>query len=124
MTDPGTGKLYYVELPATDIARSAAFYRDVFGWTIRTRGDGATSFDDRAGHVSGTWTTEGPPADQPGFLLYVSVTDAAAASEAIEAAGGSIVKTADLAAVDIVATFRDPAGNLLGIHQYEPENAT
>jgi hypothetical protein len=34
------GKLCYVEIPATDVAASAAFYAGVFGWTIRTRGDG------------------------------------------------------------------------------------
>src|SRR5262249_32580573 len=36
------GKICYVEMPASDPARSAEFYRAVFGWTIRTRGDGAT----------------------------------------------------------------------------------
>ena len=30
----GNGKICYVEMPATDIERSAAFYRAVFGWTI------------------------------------------------------------------------------------------
>ena len=34
----GNGKICYVEMPATDIERSAAFYRAVFGWTIRIRG--------------------------------------------------------------------------------------
>jgi len=122
LTDTDTGKLYYVELPATDVARSAAFYRDVFGWNIRERGDGATSFDDRAGNVSGTWSTHLPIAEEPGFRLYISVADAAAASEAIANAGGAIVEAPDLAAVDIVATFRDPAGDLLARHQYKPEN--
>jgi predicted enzyme related to lactoylglutathione lyase len=125
MTDPApsTGKLYYIEIPATDVAQSAAFYRDVFGWTIRTRGDGATAFDDTAGHVSGTWTTARPAADQPGFRIYLSVVDAVAASAAIEGAGGTIVEPADPSVVDIVGVFRDPAGNLLGIHQYNPDNA-
>ena len=35
------GKICYVEMPATDIARSADFYRRVFGWQIRQRGDGS-----------------------------------------------------------------------------------
>jgi predicted enzyme related to lactoylglutathione lyase len=118
------GALYYVEMPARDIAESAAFYRDVFGWTVRTRGDGATAFDDGVGAVSGVWTADRDPADDPGFRLIVSVADAVASSTRIEAAGGTMVTTADPTAVDIVAYFRDPAGNLLGIHQYKPENAS
>jgi predicted enzyme related to lactoylglutathione lyase len=122
MTD-GYGKLYYVEMPARSVEESAAFYRDVFGWNIRSRGDGATAFDDGAGAVSGTWMTGVAPSDEPGFRLYISVEDAVAASARIEAAGGTIVTAADPNVVDIVAHFRDPAGDLLGIHQYKPENA-
>ncbi len=122
MTDM-TGMLYYIELPATSVEESAAFYQKVFGWESRARGDGATAFDDAAGHVSGVWTTDRMAADEPGFRIYISVTDAVAASAAIEAEGGTIVQAADTSAVDIVAYFRDPAGNLLGIHQYNPANA-
>ena len=59
-----TGKLCYIELPATDVLRSAEFYRDVFGWHIRNRDDGEVSFDDTVHSVSGTWVLGGtrPPA--------------------------------------------------------------
>jgi uncharacterized protein len=40
------GKVCYLEIPAVDVERSADFYRDVFGWAIRRRGDGALAFDD------------------------------------------------------------------------------
>ena len=49
------GKICYLEIPAIDIARSADFYKTVFGWNIRKRGDGSISFDDATGEVSGTW---------------------------------------------------------------------
>jgi predicted enzyme related to lactoylglutathione lyase len=39
----GNGKICYVEIPATDIPRSVAFYQTVFGWNIRRRGDGQTA---------------------------------------------------------------------------------
>ena len=42
----GNGKICYIEIPATDISRSAHFYARSFGWNIRRRGDGATAFDD------------------------------------------------------------------------------
>src|SRR6185369_7181581 len=51
----GNGKICYVELPATNIAESAEFYKKVFGWNIRKRGNGSTAFDDSVGEVSGSW---------------------------------------------------------------------
>lgn len=111
------GKICYIELPADDIARSAEFYRSVFGWTIRTRGDGATAFDDGAGEVSGTWIVGRPASENPGLLVYIMVTDAGAATAAITAAGGVIVKPVDPAEPVVFAHFRDPAGNVLGIYQ-------
>jgi uncharacterized protein len=44
----GNGKICYIEIPATDISRSSEFYGRVFGWNIRKRGDGSTTFDDGA----------------------------------------------------------------------------
>jgi predicted enzyme related to lactoylglutathione lyase len=111
------GKICYVEIPATDIDRSAAFYEQVFGWRLRQRGDGATAFDDTVGEVSGTWVTGRPPSTEPGLLLYVMVDDAAAAIESIEAHGGEIVQPIGADAPEITARFRDPAGNVVGIYQ-------
>ncbi|HKV94481.1 MAG TPA: VOC family protein [Candidatus Angelobacter sp.] len=60
------GKICYIEMPATDIARSAAFYGKVFGWNLRKRVDGHTAFDDGVGEVSGTWVLGRPPSTTPG----------------------------------------------------------
>lgn len=38
------GNVCYIEIPATDVRRSAGFYEDVFGWRIRQRGDGRAAF--------------------------------------------------------------------------------
>jgi predicted enzyme related to lactoylglutathione lyase len=65
------GKICYVEIPATDIQRSASFYEAVFGWNIRRRTDGSIAFDDTTGEVSGTWITGRPPSGEPGLLLYI-----------------------------------------------------
>ena len=113
----GNGKICYIELPATDVKKSADFYRRVFGWNIRQRGDGATSFDDSVGEVSGAWVLDRPPAAEPGMVVYVMVADAAAASKAVVDAGGAIVQPVDPASHEVFAHFRDPAGNVLGIYQ-------
>jgi uncharacterized protein len=111
------GKICYVELPALDIERSAAFYERVFGWQIRQRGDGSTAFDDTTGEVSGSWVTGRPPATEPGLMLYIMVDNAAAAVDAVVAAGAEIVQPIGGDAPEITARFRDPGGNVIGIYQ-------
>jgi len=111
------GKICYVQIPATDIDRSAAFYQQVFGWNIRQRDDGVVAFDDGLGEVSGQWVTGRPPAAEPGLLFYIMVDDAARSVEAVEAAGGRIVQPIGGDAPEITARFLDPGGNVIGLYQ-------
>jgi predicted enzyme related to lactoylglutathione lyase len=112
-----TGKICYIELPAKDIEQSAKFYNRAFGWQSRQRGDGSTAFDDTVNEVSGTWVLGRPVAVEPGIMVYIMVASAAKAVEAIRSAGGEIVHQVDPRAREVVATFRDPAGNLIGLYQ-------
>jgi predicted enzyme related to lactoylglutathione lyase len=111
------GKICYLEIPATDIERSADFYKRVFGWSIRKRGDGSTAFDDTVGEVSGSWVLGRPPAATPGLLLYIMVDSVAATVDAVVANGGEIVQSIGADAPEITARFRDPAGNVIGLYQ-------
>jgi predicted enzyme related to lactoylglutathione lyase len=111
------GKICYVEIPATDVHRSAEFYGAVFGWNVRKRGDGATAFDDAVGEVSGAWVTGRPPTREAGLLFYIMVDDVAAAVEAVVAHGGEIVQPIGVDAPETTARFRDPAGNVIGLYQ-------
>ncbi len=111
------GKICYIEMPATDIARSAEFYKGVFGWTIRKRGDGSTAFDDTTGEVSGTWVLGRPPAGKPGLLFYIMVDSVAATVDAVVAHGGEIEQPIGADAPEITARFRDPGGNVIGLYQ-------
>src|SRR5467141_680976 len=111
------GKICYLEMPATDIARSADFYKQVFGWHIRRRGDGSTAFDDTTGQVSGAWVLRRSPTAEPGLLIYVMVDSVAATLDVIVANGGEIVQPIGADAPEITARFRDPAGNAIGLYQ-------
>lgn len=111
------GKICYIEIPAADIARSSEFYRQVFRWQLKQRGDGQTAFDDTVGGVSGTWVLGRPPASVPGLLMYVMVDNAAETLDAIVASGGQIVQPIGKDAPAITARFRDPAGNVIGLYQ-------
>jgi hypothetical protein len=111
------GKICYLEMPAVDVKRSADFYQRVFGWNIRKRGDGSTSFDDTVNQVSGSWVLGRSPAAQPGLLFYIMVDDVQAAVDTIVANGGKIVQPIGADAPEITARFSDPAGNVIGLYQ-------
>ena len=117
MATYGNGKICYIEIPATDIARSAEFYRQAFGWTTRQRDDGSIAFDDGVGEVSGTWVKGRAPASDPGLMVYIMVDSAPASIDAITANGGTIVQAIGADAPAITARFRDPGGNVIGIYQ-------
>ena len=115
----GNGKICYIELPATNVATSASFYKTVFGWTIREREDGSVSFDDGVGEVSGAWVTGRQPATSTtSLMISIMVFNMSHTIEAVIANGGAIVQAPDMKARDIVALFSDPAGNVLSLYQH------
>ena len=111
------GKVVYLEIPADDVEASAAFYRAVFGWETRTRGDGALAFDDATGGVSGAWRTDRPPRSEAGLLVYVAVDDVHASADHVKAAGGTIVQGVGGDPGELTARFLAPYGNLLALYQ-------
>lgn len=120
MPSPTNGKICYIEIPATDIARSAEFYRKTFGWNIRKRGNGSTAFDDATGQVSGSWVLGRPPLSTPGLMVYIMVDSVEETVAAIATSGGEIVQPIGADAPEITARFRDPGGNVIGLYQ-EPK---
>lgn len=111
------GKICYIEIPATDVQRSADFYQKVFGWTIRKRGDGALAFDDGVGEVSGTWVLGRPPAAIPRLMVYIMVDSVEATVQKVIANHCEIVQPIGADAPEITARFRDPGGNVIGLYQ-------
>jgi len=111
------GKVCYIEIPAIDINNSVSFYKKVFGWKIRTRGDGHIAFDDGVGEVSGTWVSGRKAMTEPGLLVYIMVDDINTTIDAVIANGGKIVQPVGMDAPEITARFSDPAGNVMGIFQ-------
>jgi predicted enzyme related to lactoylglutathione lyase len=111
------GKICYIELPATDIPRSAEFYQNVFRWNMRKRGDGATAFDDATGEVSGAFVRGRPPASTPGLLFYIMVDSVEKTVESVKTNGGEIVQPVGADSPEITARFRDPGGNVIGLYQ-------
>ena len=113
----GNGKVCYIEFPATDIDVSARFYQNVFGWHIRTRGDGSVAFDDGVGEVSGTWVRGRKPMTEVGLLIYIMVDSVVETIDGVRANGGRVVQPIGADAPEITARFTDPAGNIIGLYQ-------
>jgi uncharacterized protein len=116
------GGVSYLRIPAVDPGRSAAFYAAVFGWTIG--GDpGRPSFADGTRHVIGHFMSDLAAAEDAGVRPYVYVESVDDTIARIEAQGGELVNAAYPEGELWVATFRDPAGNIVGIWQMGPREA-
>jgi len=114
----GNGKICYLEIPARDVKTSAAFYEKIFGWKIRTRGDGSNAFDDAVEEVSGTFVSGREPHNDKGLSVHLMVSDMRATLQLITANGGKIVEDMNDEAREITARFSDPAGNVFGLYQH------
>lgn len=113
----GNGKICYIEMPSVDVEKSAAFYRKVFGWNVRTRGDGRVAFDDGVGQVSGTWMLGRKAFEGDGLTIHIMVDDIHSAMKLVEENGGTITHGLGKHAPEITAGFRDPSGNVFGLYQ-------
>jgi predicted enzyme related to lactoylglutathione lyase len=111
------GHVSYLEIPAVDTEQSAAFYEAVFGWFIQRRASGHVSFDDRSGDLIGGWVTGHPVSREPGLLPFIYVDRIDDVIERIMSHGGEVVKPPYPEGDLWVATFRDPAGNVMGVWQ-------
>jgi predicted enzyme related to lactoylglutathione lyase len=107
------GGISYLRIPAADPHGSAAFYEAVFGWRVDTaRRD--PSFEDGTGHVIGHFKADLPAAGEAGVLPYVFVERLDETLEKVVAQGGEVVTPPYPEGNLRVATFRDPAGNVIG----------
>jgi uncharacterized protein len=109
------GAISYLHIPADDVRRAARFYRDVFGWRIDNPEGNRPSFDQPGGHLSGAWISNQVTATEAGLLPYIYVDDVEETTKKIVANGGEVITAPFPEGLLTVATFRDPAGNILGL---------
>ncbi len=110
------GGISYLRLAATDTRRSAAFYEAVFGWRVDADREDP-SFEDGTGHVIGHFMADLSVAGEAGVVPYVFVESVDVTLEKVVANDGEVA-TPPYPEGDLrVATFRDPAGNVIGVWQ-------
>jgi predicted enzyme related to lactoylglutathione lyase len=115
-TGPPRGSIEYLQIPATDIEKSGAFYERIFGWHVEHRNP---SFE--APNVIGQWVTDRPAAGDGGILVWIRVDNIEVALEMARSDGGEVLEQPVADGPErMLATIRDPAGNVLGIVQHGP----
>ncbi|WP_030957318.1 VOC family protein [Streptomyces sp. NRRL S-378] len=120
-TDFAAGAPCWIDLGAPDVPAAAAFYDAVLGWDYESMGDG----EDMEGGMFrkdgkivaglGKLTEEGA---RPAWMIYYSVPDADAVTEAVERAGGTVrVAPRDLDEWGRMAQYSDPLGGQFAVWQ-------
>ena len=111
------GGVSYLRIPAPDPGGAAAFYASVFGWRVRTDRE-EPSFEDGSGHVIGHFISRMPVAGEAGVRPYVFVASVDETLAKALAAGGEMFEDPYPEGNLRVATFKDPAGNVVGVWEH------
>lgn len=107
------GKLDYLEMPARGgtLDRVKAFYSEAFGWSFTDYGPTYAAYTE--GLDGGFDASAAPDVGKPLPVLFS--TDLEASLEAVEAAGGTVVKPIFAFPGGRRFHFMDPAGNELAV---------
>ncbi len=108
------GQLCYLQIPAVDITTSARFYERIFGWAVDPPDSGF-----EAPGLIGQWITDRPPAPDAGPVGWIHVPDVRRTLADARVAGGELRDGPMPDGPRLLASFADPAGNLLGIVQHD-----
>lgn len=115
-------KLAHFAIEAQDVLRAKAFYETVFGWTVEPWGP-PDFYQITGAGVHGALQIRSEPvgSGRKGFPLTFAVTDLAASTKLIEAAGGAILSEPfKIPTVGELVAFADTEANEAIIMQYEP----
>jgi predicted enzyme related to lactoylglutathione lyase len=109
------GQICYLQIPALDEMKSAAFYEKIFGWKIERP---YPSFESPG--LIGQWVSDRPPVRHGGLLAWINVDRIDDTLDAVRASGGEVLEPPSPDGPRWLATIRDPAGNVIGIAQHGP----
>lgn len=108
----------WLDIGATDIEATSAFYGRVLGWEYRSAGPDAGGYgmylaDGKVAAAVGPLTEEGASS---GWMIYFLTADADATTKAVEQAGGAVrVPPMDVMEAGRMAQLTDPTGGQFAI---------
>jgi predicted enzyme related to lactoylglutathione lyase len=119
-------KVVHFEIPADDVDRARAFYKDAFGWTINaipelrynivetTPIDNETNMPTEPGAINGGMMQREAPVTGP--VITIGVDDVDSALRRVEELGGKAEgPKLPVGDMGFAAYFSDPEGNILGL---------
>ncbi len=117
-------RFVHFELATSDLEKTAAFYREVFGWQVE-KWDGPVTYWLVTTGEQGTTGIDGGlmKADETfsGTVNTIQVEDIDAAIAKVQECGGEIILPKDtIPEVGYQAYFKDPTGIIVGLHQALP----
>lgn len=117
--------IVHFELPADNLDRAQAFYKDVFGWQVnavpefnyalvQTTEVGDDQLPKKPGAINGGMLKREEPITAPVITINVPSIDEAA--KHIEAHGGILIRAKmPVGDMGFAAYFKDPEGNVVGL---------
>lgn len=115
------GKILNFHLPASNVERAVAFYRDAFGWTFTQLGDDSTPYFHATAEGTGieaAITKRTPIVSDPVPTIEVDSIDDALAR--ISMLGGQSASVNDIAGIGRFAYAKDSEGNTIALLQRKP----
>jgi len=122
-----SGRVSHFEIPADDVERAQAFYREAFGWNIQsipemnytmvsTAPSDETGRPKEPGAINGGMLQRQGPITAP--VITIEVDDIDATLPTIEKLGGALaVPKVAVADMGFAAYFTDTEGNVIGLWQ-------
>jgi predicted enzyme related to lactoylglutathione lyase len=111
--NPNGPSVVHWEVQARDLAAQQKFFADLFGWTVDS--NNPMNYGMVTAYRQGIGGGIGATMDAPRAIFYVQVTDINASLAKVESLGGqSVMPRTDLGMV-VMAQFRDPEGNVIGL---------
>jgi predicted enzyme related to lactoylglutathione lyase len=109
------GQVCYLQMPAVDSARAAAFYQAVFGWPTEHPYQ-----DFESPGLIGQWVPGRPPAPDAGPMIWIHVADLDQTLATVVQHGGEIIDPPSPDGPNrTLATIVDPEGNPIGLASHE-----
>ena len=112
--------IVFFDIAAPELASQAAFYKAGFGWEADAYGSLTVPVTSPLpGNLRVEPPSQGPTTER---VIYVGVPDINATLAVVTAHGGTIVFPRTIApGVVILALFKDPAGNRMGLVELGPD---
>jgi len=112
------GQVCYLQMPAVDSARAAAFYEVVFGWPTEHPYQ-----DFESPGLIGQWVPGRPPAPDAGPMIWIHVADLDQTLATVVQHGVEIIDPPSPDGPNrTLATIVDPEGNPIGLASHASAN--